>query len=416
MAQEKKKKVLFVINTLGGGGAEMSLRELLLSMEGRAVDIHLLVLTGQGELVRELPPYVRLRNTVYTPVSVFTRAGKWHLAKGAWRAFWRRGRGFGLLGYWAVNLRNMLRAGTVQPDKLLWRLYADAAPRLEEEFDLAIAYLEGGSVYYVADYVRAREKAAFVHTAYDQAGYTAALDGSSYDRIDRIYVVAQEMAEHFLQVHPHLASRLSICDNPINQPRIRQLSLEAAAFPDGDFRGIRILSVGRLCQIKGYDLAIEAMAYVRQRWQGPLRWYVLGEGEARAELQRRIRERGLEKDFLLLGFVENPYPYYRKCDIFVNSSRFEGRSIAIQEAMTLGLPVVAADRPGNRQQLTHGRNGLLQEASAQGLGEGILYLLRHPGERGRMGEAAEQEVYAAAAQARALLLGEEGVKKCAEIC
>ena len=70
----------------------------------------------------------------------------------------------------------MRKEGRLMPDKLLWRAISDGARRFPEEYDLAVAFLEGGSAYYVADHVRAKKKAAFIHIDYQKAGYSRELD------------------------------------------------------------------------------------------------------------------------------------------------------------------------------------------------------------------------------------------------
>lgn len=97
-----------------------------------------------------------------------------------------------------------------------------------------------------------------------------------------------------------------------------------------------------------------------------LRWYVLGEGDERAALERQIAELGLKNDFLLLGCGGKPYPYYQQCDIYVHATRFEGKSIAIQEAQTLGCAIIASDCNGNREQIVPDEDGLLCELTRRG--------------------------------------------------
>lgn len=86
------------------------------------------------------------------------------------------------------------------------------------------------------------------------------------------------------------------------------------------------------------------------------RWYVLGEGELREKLQSQINRLGLQNDFVLLGAKTNPYPYYRQCDLYVHATRFEGKSIAIQEAQTLGCTILVSDSSGNREQVIQGED------------------------------------------------------------
>jgi glycosyltransferase involved in cell wall biosynthesis len=98
----------------------------------------------------------------------------------------------------------------------------------------------------------------------------------------------------------------------------------------------------------------------------PVRWYVIGEGALREDLEQKILETGMEEDFILLGAKENPYPYMKECDIYAHLTRFEGKSIAIQEALTLGKAVIASDCSGNREQIRDKEDGILCEYEKDG--------------------------------------------------
>ena len=154
---------------------------------------------------------------------------------------------------------------------------------------------------------------------------------------------------------------------------------EAGGFTD-QYEGIRILTVGRLTYQKAYDIAIDAMRLVKQSGC-KARWYVLGEGNEREKLEKKIKELGLEEEFLLLGAVENPYPYYAQADLYVHATRFEGKSIAIQEAQVLGCPVIASDCNGNREQIESGVDGILCELSPEDIAKSIEELIADPKKR-----------------------------------
>ena len=108
---------------------------------------------------------------------------------------------------------------------------------------------------------------------------------------------------------------------------------------------------------------------------GQVRWYLLGEGDRRKHLTGLIRNLGLEKDFILCGAVENPYPYIAGADLYVHATGFEGKSIAIQEAQILGKAVIASDRSGNREQIKNGTDGELCELDPESLADAVLGLI-----------------------------------------
>lgn len=380
-----KKKVLFVINTLSQAGAEVAMLELMQAMEPKEYDISCYVLMGQGELKQRLPSYVRLLNQKYSEASVHSAEGKRILYLHTLFAALFRGNLFRRFGYLCKNVAAMAKAGKIWPDKLMWKLMSDAAKRFHRTYDLAIAYLEGGSAYYVADYVKAKKKVAFIHIDYGKAGYTRALDEDCYLAFDRIFAVSDEVREEFLAAYPECSEKTRVFHNLLNQGKIREMAAKEGGFSDA-FDGIRLLTVGRLDWQKAYEIAIVAMARLKKSGY-KVRWYVLGEGHERARLERRIAKLGLERDFLLLGAVPNPYPYYAQCDIYVHATRFEGKSIAIQEAQTLGCPIIASDCNGNREQITDGVDGILCALNAKDIAAAIASLIDDEGLR---------EAYAAA--------------------
>lgn len=328
------KKILFVINTLGRAGAETALLELLNHLDTEKYEISLYVLLGQGEMISRVPPEVHIKNKRICEDSVLSGAGRRKLLQTSVMALFRHGHTMEKIRYLMKNLRVMKKAGKIQPDKLLWRVLSDGADRLDETFDLAVAYLEGGSAYYVADHVNAKKKAAFVHIAYGDSGYTREMDRDCYEKMDVIYTVSGETRRHFLEFYPEYEEKVQVFHNIIDRERIEREAKKPGGFSDS-YDGVRILTVGRLAHQKAYDIAILAMKQIRDAGY-KARWYVVGEGPERKALEKQIAELRLQKDFILLGIKENPFPYYAQCDLYVHATRFEGKSIAIQEAKALG--------------------------------------------------------------------------------
>ena len=182
--------------------------------------------------------------------------------------------------------------------------------------------------------------------------------------MDHIFAVSDEVKEHFLEAYPEHAGKTSVFHNLVDQKRIYRLAEEGHGFTD-DFHGTRILTVGRLTRQKRYDVAIDAMARLKKISKVPVRWYVLGEGELREQLEHQIQSLGVEQEFCLLGVTANPFPYYRECDLYVHATGYEGKSIAIQEAQTLGKPILATDCSGNREQIEQDVDGRLCALDAQ---------------------------------------------------
>lgn len=385
------KKLLFVINTLGQAGAETALLNLLRQIDPKQYEISLYVLMGQGEMVSELPDYVRLLNSSFCEKPVLSGAGRRLMIRRVMTAAFRRGTVFRLMPYLIRHFCSMAAKRQLQLDKLLWRLLSDGGQRFSEEYDLAVAYLEGGSTYYVADHVKAVRKAAFVHVDYGQAGYNRRLDKDCYLNYDRVFVVSDEVKTSFDKVYPECSAKSFVFHNLLDAEGIRRKASLPGGFDD-DFQGIRILTVGRLTAQKAYDVALEAMNLLKKSGE-QVRWYVLGEGNQRSFLEEKRKKLGLEKDFLMPGAVKNPYPYFAQADLYVHATRFEGKSIAIQEAQILGKAILVSDCSGNREQVTHEVDGLLCELTPESICDGIQKLIHDPDLRNRFGRKAAERSF-----------------------
>lgn len=386
-----RKKLLFVINTLSAAGAEMSFLELLRQLDPKRYEIDVFVLLAQGELRERLPAYVHLKNASFSDCSVLMPEGKRHLIRMVLRAALRRGCVFRQLPFLLRTLVSMCKNRRLQPDKLLWQLLAQGAPRQDTVYDLAVAYLEGGSAYYVADAVQARKKVAFIHIDYARAGYSRTMDRACYLKYDHIFMVSEEGRQTFLTSYPELDGRISLFHNPVDRETMLARSRAVPTYRAwNEYDGPKLLTVGRLNPQKAYEVAIETMRILKEA-QVQVRWYVLGEGEERPKLEQLIRQYGLEQDFWLLGATDNPFPYYAGCDLYVHVTRYEGRSVAIQEAQALGCPVLASDCSGNREQIADGVNGRLVALEPSKIAAQIQALLLDECLLERLGRAAMEK-------------------------
>ena len=289
------KQVLFVINTLGCAGAETAMIEMIRNMDPEKYKISVFVLLNQGEMIHRLPKSVTVLNEHFSDSSVLSKEGKKELNRYIFSQLFHRGTIWKKIPYIFRGLVPMIRSKRILPDKLLWRVMAEAAPRFDTHYDMAVAYLEGGSTYYVADYVSADVKAGFVHIDYEKAGYTPQLDGGCYDLFDRICPVSDEVKEHFLAVYPQYEKKTKVFHNMIDTDKIRKGAEKPSGFDD-DFAGVRLLTVGRLTAQKAYEVAVDAMKLLKERGRN-VRWYILGEGEERKALEKKIKEYGLEQIF-----------------------------------------------------------------------------------------------------------------------
>lgn len=383
----KKRSILFVMNTMGRAGAERALIELMRILDPEKYSIFLYVLIPRGELFNEVPEYVRILNRKTDSRSVLSAGGKLFVAGQVLKSFMRQGsarKAFArMIG--AKKTGNKYR-DTQKNEKIMRRALADGSCGLPGKFDLAIAYLEGPATWYVAEKIKSERKAAFIHTDYQLAGYTRNLDDRCYDVYDRIFAVSTDVKKKFLGIYPEYADKTKIFFNIINREYIRKRSLEPGGFTDG-YKGVRILTVGRLYYMKGIDIAVETAAILRKRGHD-FKWYLVGEGEEKNNIQRMIFRLQLDRTVYLVGACDNPYPYFKQADIYVCSSRFEGKSIVIEEAQVLGLPVIATNCSGINEQIDSGQDGVITDMNPKSLADAIENLIMDSGLRKKYGDAA----------------------------
>mgnify|MGYP002562761254 CR=1 FL=1 len=137
---------------------------------------------------------------------------------------------------------------------------------------------------------------------------------------------------------------------------------------------IKIMSVGRVEPEKGFDMAVEACNILKKN-NFSIKWYIVGDGTERKKLEEKIDKYGLKDTFYILGFKENPYAYLAQGDIYVQPSRFEGKSIAIDEAKIMNMPIVLTNFNTAKYQIDNNKTGVIVDMNAQSLAYGIEKLI-----------------------------------------
>lgn len=354
------KKVLFAIYALGYGGAERALVNLLCELPHDKYQVDLLLFQRKGDFLTQVPSWVNVLETpdamdrLYGPMS---RAGKYLLPK--------------VLG----KLLSSAVRGT-RKAQAAWRwkhFFKKRIPTLPGHYDVAVAFSGSEIQYFVADHVSADRKIVFVHNDYRTAGYSAADDEPYFARMDEIVSISVKCVDVLKEIFPQYRDRMYYLENITSSAVVRARAQEFVP-PEFAEDMPNILSVGRLWPQKGFDMAVEAAALLKA--QGvKFRWYVVGEGSLREELQKQIDEKGLTEDCLLLGARSNPYPYMRCCDVLVQSSRYEGKSVVLDEVKMLCKPIVSTAYPTVADQVADGQEGLVVPMSPEGIADGIRRML-----------------------------------------
>ncbi|UQZ85703.1 Alpha-D-kanosaminyltransferase [Paenibacillus konkukensis] len=258
-----------------------------------------------------------------------------------------------------------------------WEVYRRFLPKLKSRYDVAISYLDFFCNYYVAEKVHADKKIMYNHMDYaysqTQGWPCPRLERKSFVSSDYIVTVADSARRSLESFFPEHSDKIRVIHNRVSNATVQRLSEEPV---DNDgFQGTRVATVARLCDEKGVMLALEACSQIVSEGY-PIRWYLIGTGGLQGELEERLKRLGLEQHFMLMGEKQNPYPYVKGADIYVQPSKTEAHCIAVEEAIALQRPIVVTDIPSFKQQITDGETGIVVPAHAQGLAEGITKLVR----------------------------------------
>ncbi|MBQ5824179.1 MAG: glycosyltransferase, partial [Clostridia bacterium] len=255
----------------------------------------------------------------------------------------------------------------------VWSCIKKSLAKIDKHYDVAVAYLEGNSIYYCIDCVDADVKIGYIHNDYVRLGLDKDFDRPFFEKLNYLVSVSDECVNVLKQVFPDLESKIKLILNIVSPTTLNTLGKETAAEYDGT-AAKKILTVGRFSAQKGYDMAVDAAKILSDSGLD-FKWFAIGTGDLQEQTRTRIKELGLEEKFILLGERANPYPYIKNCDIYAQPSYFEGKSIAIDEAKIFAKPIVCTKFPTVYDQLEDGVTALLAEINAQSIAEKIAALL-----------------------------------------
>ena len=205
-----------------------------------------------------------------------------------------------------------------------------------------------------------------------------------YKKYNKVFVVSKEAESRLIQRIPGIKEKSEVFYNILSKELIGELAKKEVSFDD-NYKGLKVVTVGRLAKEKGQDLAINTLLKLREAGY-EIRWYCIGEGNKRKEFEDLIKKNHLDNDFILLGAVTNPYPFIAKSDIYVQTSRHEGYCITLAEARCLNKPIVTTNFIGAHEQIKEGINGYIVEANEEQLFNKIKYLIDNQQQRNSLVE------------------------------
>ena len=368
-----KKTILFAIHYLELGGAEAALIGLLRNLDYSQVDVDLFVYSHRGELMEMIPPQVHLLPEIPRYAQI-ERPMVDVLKGGFFRIFLAR-----LLAKWQFA-RYQKKKNPEDGNAIFGYVAKYVTPLLpfinrNKEYDLAVSFLAPHDI--VLKKVRARKKACWVHTDYMRIDIDSRLEYPVWSRYDAIVAVSDAVSEAFLVRFPALRNKMVTIPNIFSPDIVRERA--DALDPEPEMpreEGVtRLLSVGRFTEAKNFDNVPDICRRIRGEGV-PVRWYLIGYGGDEKLIRRRISEAGMDEYVILLGKRDNPYPYMKACDVYVQPSRYEGSPVSVKEAQALGKPVIATAFPTVKSVIRDGEDGIIVPQDNEGCALGIVRALR----------------------------------------
>ena len=371
-----KKRVLIIGITMSAAGSEKSFLSFAThAIDYNRYDVDLLLAKREGDFLDRIPKEIRVLDMgdmgelfLLDRKNAFSLIVKYGIYKHPACAL-------SLLPYIIRRMTvSSIEAKTFAAHRIWMKLMA-LMPEFEKPYDVALAYWGDRTMFYMVDKVWAKKKITWLHFDYERPPREEAVYEKYFSACDGVITVSKEIESSLKKALPRIAPKILTVENIVDKNEILIASEASADFGD-DFVGTRIVTMGRICEQKGYDLAVPAIARLRKEGY-PVKWYILGRGSAEEEqsLADLIEQHHAGNGVSVLGVRENPYPYIRNADIYMQPSRHEGKPISVEEAKILCRPILVTNYTSAREQLENGKYGMITEISEEGIYKGLKTFL-----------------------------------------
>ena len=355
----KTPKILILMHYMELGGAESALLGLLQSVDPVRVDVDVFLYSHRGELMEFMPsdkvhllPEVEAYSLTEKPLSEVLKKGYWRLALA-------RMKGRRKTKVFCERHKQDDRpaeCGTFFQQRETVRVLPKIQPGVE--YDLAISFLTPHFV--VLNNVRAKKKIGWIHTDYTRVLIDVDAELKMWKRLDYIASISEEVGNRFCEVFPSLRPKLVQIENILNADFIRRRAEEQAVSLCDDPSTVCLLTIGRFSPPKKMeDIPLICKKILDTGLH--VKWFIIGYGSKEIEnvVRENAKKEGVEDNVVILGKKDNPYPYIKACDIYVQPSRYEGKSITVREAQILCKPVIVTNYPTAGSQIQTGVDGLI---------------------------------------------------------
>ncbi len=380
------KKIIILMPSMFIGGAERSLLGLLETIDYSQYDVSLFLYRHEGEFLKFIPDQVHLLpempqyRTFDTPIRCLLCNRK--IRFGLRRMLSK-------VAMWLHTKTTGEKRGVWMSMQYTARFLQPLLPDIPGEYDVGMMFL--GIADTLINKVQAKKKITWNHTDYDTLFPNRSMDLETYSKVDAVVSVSPACTEKIKAFYPELANKAITIENALAGQFIEQCAKELQIDMLSD-ETTTLLSIGRFCDAKNFD-NVPDICHRLVEGGLDVKWYLIGYGGDEPLIRQKIAEAGMGDRVIILGKKDNPYPYMRACDLYVQPSRYEGKAVTVREAQLLGKPVVITNYATAGSQLEDGIDGVIVPVDNVGCAAGIAALLRDPVRMRQLSENCKKRDY-----------------------
>lgn len=358
----KKKKDILVVFTgaMELGGIERSLLGLLDSIDYEKYNVNLFLYAHHGPLMKFINKNANVlpeeKELAYLRESFGTKLKN--------RAYYS--------AYMRCKEAAVSKFTHINHDKMWAEIMRKKVKPIKKHYDLALGFFRPFDL--IDEKVCADIKVGWIHTDYSSAGEDLECLRKDYVKMDYIVGVSDQTARTFIELFPELESKVIISENILSESFIKSEADKSDVSNEMDDNCVKLLSIGRFCEAKNFDNVPEIASIIKSKGVD-FKWYIIGYGADENLIKSKIAQYNMEDTVIILGKKENPYPYIKACDVYVQPSRYEGKCVAVREAQILNKPVIITNYASSKSQLQDGFDGVIVPMDNQGCADGIVKVI-----------------------------------------
>lgn len=364
-----KKKIFIFSHAMEIGGAERALLGLLNSIDYSKYEVDLFLLKHSGELMPLIPKQVNLLpeisqySAIMKPMVLALKEGQIKVVLG---------RLWGKLKAKLYDIKHTLNRSAVAIE-YSHKYTVKYLPKVNNgHYDIAISFLTPH--YIVSEKVNADKKIAWIHTDYSTIELDVKSELAMWSKFDNIVSISDDVTRAFLSTFPSLENKIVKIENILSKDFIEEQADLFNVKNEMTDDSVKLLSIGRFCEAKNFDNVPEIASIIKSKGVD-FKWYIIGYGADENLIKSKIAQYNMENTVIILGKKENPYPYIKACDIYVQPSRYEGKCVAVREAQILNKPIIITNYASSKSQLQDGFDGVIVPMDNQGCANGIVKVI-----------------------------------------